>query len=159
MEDCFLPSFQDEWPISSSRDHPEGKVVNVKQHRTMEERLSAAREFCSTFGLSGDPNVRVLVDSMEDSFNGRFAAWPFRYYVMEEEDSTSRVILRLIGMPDVRNNGDTFSSEPLERFLAFYDFRYGQQQQAIVNSAVLTRHARMLHYSSGRRGYDAQETD
>ncbi len=67
---------EDEWPINSSRHHPNGKVVRVTQHKTMEERFAAAREFNEVYGIS--KYSRLLVDTMDNAFNEQFAAWPFR---------------------------------------------------------------------------------
>ena len=128
---------QDEWPISSCRHHPEGKRVIVNQHKSIEERMEAAKEFRRVFGLEG---FRFLVDDMDNTFNNQFAAWPFRYFVMDKRE------VKLIGMPDVANDGDTFSSAPLQDFFKFYDFEYNPRQVGGL--------ARMLHYSSGRLGYD-----
>mmetsp|Transcript_139231 Transcript_139231/g.445026 ORF Transcript_139231/g.445026 Transcript_139231/m.445026 type:complete len:98 (+) Transcript_139231:1671-1964(+) len=35
----------DEWPISSSRYNPSGQVVSISQHKTLEERIRAAKKF------------------------------------------------------------------------------------------------------------------
>ena len=58
--------------------------------------------------------------------------------------------MRLIGMPDSGPEGDTFSSEPLEDFLSSYDtFDYVATPSATYSRSM----ARMLHYSSGKKGY------
>ncbi len=134
---------QDEWNISSSRHHPDGRVVRVDQPKTMEERKEAAGEFAHVFDLFGGRG-RILVDDMDDTFNSIFAAWPFRYYVLDGLE------VQLVGMPDDRSDGDTFSSEPLESFLSLnYDLGgYSEHPDARVRGQ-----ARMMHFSSGRRGY------
>ncbi len=68
---------EDEWPISSAKYHPDRQVVNVKQHKSMKERIAAAREFDDVYYIS--ENSRVLIDSMDNAFNQQFAAWPFRF--------------------------------------------------------------------------------
>jgi hypothetical protein len=35
----------DEWPISSGRYVPSGEAIAVKQHKTIEERISACQSF------------------------------------------------------------------------------------------------------------------
>jgi len=59
----------DEWPISHSN------VTN--QHKNIQERISAAKQI---------DNVRVPLycDSFgENSFEGRFAAWPERAFIVQ----------------------------------------------------------------------------
>ncbi len=68
---------EDEWPISSSKYHPDGEVVRVKQHKSSNDRIDAAIDFDDVYDI-GD-NSRFLIDSMDNSFNEQFAAWPFRF--------------------------------------------------------------------------------
>ena len=67
---------QDEWPISSARDSPNGKPILVNQHKTMEDRIKAAKEFVKAFKLPR--TFRVLVDNMDNEFMDQYASWPFR---------------------------------------------------------------------------------
>merc|ERR1712037_265609 len=67
----------DEWPNPSSRDQPEGKVIDIPSHSSLEERIEVARRMKEEMGI--DSNVEVLVDGMDDAFNKEFAAWPIRY--------------------------------------------------------------------------------
>jgi len=60
----------DEWPI--------GTKVCVKQHCTLEDRIKAAKEFISTYNY----RVSVLLDTMTNEFNGKFAAWPERWWLV-----------------------------------------------------------------------------
>jgi len=136
---------QDEWPISSSRYHPNGQRVLLNQHKSMDDRVAAAVAFRDTFKLQGH---RILIDDMDNTFNGAYAAWPFRYYVVDEDK------VRLLGLPDVNDYGDVFSSKPLHDFLSFYDFGYNKEDAKRRGSSRAASVARMLHYSSGRRGYD-----
>jgi len=139
----------DEWPISSSRYMPNGEKVAVNQHKTMEERLDAAFAFRDKFDLR---NSRILVDDMLNTFNNAYAAWPFRYWVVDGKE------VRLVGMPDVSEHGDKFSSQPLEDFLSYYDYNYDKPESKARASSRAGSMARMLHYSSGRKGYNNFES-
>ena len=135
----------DEWPISSARDNPSGDVVSVEQPKTIEERLDAARAFAATFGLA---NHRVFVDAMDDLFDAAFSAWPFRYFVLDGNEA------RLVGMPEADGDCDKFSSKPLQKFLRRLDNSYSAPKRVGTHSMAL-----MLHYTSGRRGYEDRLID
>ena len=62
----------DEWPL--------GTAVQIPQHRTLEDRMNAARLF-----LSQAPKFpfKMLVDGIDDQFNQHFRAWPERYYLFD----------------------------------------------------------------------------
>jgi len=71
----------DVWPI--------GNIIDVKEHRTLEDRLTAAREMIKATKLT----MPVSADTMDNTFLNLYAPWPFRFYVVVDG------ILRLIGMP------------------------------------------------------------
>lgn len=133
---------QDEWPMSSGRYMPKsrrGQVVMVNQHRTLDDRVKACRQMLDTFKYH---NANVLIDTMENTFMDAFAAWPFRYFVIDNYE------VRLIGMPgEISDGGDKFSMKPLEEFLSTFQYNYQ------VRSTPFEVVARMLHYSSGRKGF------
>jgi Iodothyronine deiodinase len=64
----------DGWQMQSNLD--EG--VLVANHRTLEERVAAARQGVARLGLT----MPVLVDDMDDAVSEAFAAWPERIYVV-----------------------------------------------------------------------------
>mmetsp|Transcript_26604 Transcript_26604/g.46891 ORF Transcript_26604/g.46891 Transcript_26604/m.46891 type:complete len:126 (+) Transcript_26604:171-548(+) len=68
----------DEWPISSARADPSGKPVQIEQHRTMEDRLMAARSFHADFQLP----FEVIADTIDNRLEELFCTWPFRFYVL-----------------------------------------------------------------------------
>lgn len=70
----------DEWPISSARYEPSGEPVCIPQHRTIEDRLRAARRFFQTFQIQ----FPVVVDTVENTFEALFCTWPFRFYVLHQ---------------------------------------------------------------------------
>ena len=71
----------DVWPI--------GNIVDVKEHRTLSDRLAAAREMVKETQLE----IPVLADTMDDTFLKLYSPWPFRFFVVVDG------ILKLVGMP------------------------------------------------------------
>ncbi|GBB84242.1 hypothetical protein RclHR1_10870003 [Rhizophagus clarus] len=71
----------DVWPI--------GNIVEVKEHRSLEERLAAARKMIAGTQLE----VPVLADTMDNTFLKLYSPWPFRFFVIKDG------ILKLVGMP------------------------------------------------------------
>ena len=71
----------DVWPI--------GNIVDVKEHRTLSDRLTAAREMVDKTHLE----IPVLADTMDDTFLKLYSPWPFRFFVIVDG------ILKLVGMP------------------------------------------------------------
>jgi len=59
----------DVWPI--------GNVVDVKEHRTLSDRLTAANEMVKETQLE----IPVLADIMDDTFLKLYSPWPFRFSV------------------------------------------------------------------------------
>jgi len=56
-----------------------GQLCRHKQPTTIDERLAIATEFLEVTGI----NMPMIVDSMQNSFLERFAAWPERFYVFQ----------------------------------------------------------------------------
>lgn len=52
--------------------------INIKQHRSLEERLSAAQIL-----VQRDPLCPVVVDEMDNSTAGKYGALPERLYVLQ----------------------------------------------------------------------------
>jgi hypothetical protein len=72
----------DVWPISSSFFAP--GVVSVRRHRSMAERIEAARRLWSTMaelGIPFHPAIELVVDGMDDAIGKTLGAWPLRFYV------------------------------------------------------------------------------
>ena len=67
----------DEWPISSSRCSPDGKIINVKQHVTLDDRIKATRNMMSHYDLS---HWKVMVSPMDNSFENTYKPWPIGIY-------------------------------------------------------------------------------
>jgi len=60
----------DEWPL--------GDAVVVNQHQTLEDRIAAAKLLQDKYHAECD----IYVDSMDNSFNDIYAAWPERFYII-----------------------------------------------------------------------------
>ncbi|PKK62132.1 hypothetical protein RhiirC2_870319 [Rhizophagus irregularis] len=71
----------DVWPI--------GNIVEVKEHRTLEERLTAARKMVKATQLE----IHVLADTMDNTFLNLYSLWPFRFFVIKDG------VLKLVGLP------------------------------------------------------------
>ena len=89
----------DVWPI--------GNVVSVKEHRTLDERLAAAREMVKATRLE----IPVFADTMDDVFLKLYKPWPFRFFVIVDG------ILRLVGMPKEARYDTTDLVECLDTLL------------------------------------------
>lgn len=63
---------EDTWPMKVQGERP--------RPTSLQQRISYAEEFAAELALG--PGVDVYVDSMDDSFNAAFAAWPTCYYVV-----------------------------------------------------------------------------
>lgn len=88
----------DEWPV--------GDQLKIKQPNTNAERCSIARSFVKQYEL----RMPMLVDSIENNFNETFAAWPIRFFVIQNG------IMAYIAQPDEHNTYDSILPH-LRRFL------------------------------------------
>jgi len=62
----------DEWPFGPT-------LSFCNQPKTIQERCELASDYVSTYGCQ----ISMLVDTMENQFENVFAAWPLRYYVIQ----------------------------------------------------------------------------
>ncbi len=69
----------DEWKL--------GNIVSIPQHKTIEDRLEAARAFVKDYGWSG----MVVVDTMSNELDDTFAIWPERYVVVDKTGCISHI--------------------------------------------------------------------
>lgn len=92
---------QDLWPL--------GQHVCLNSHKTIEERIAAASMYKEKFELE----LPIVVDSMENEFDGKYAAWPERFFVIENGK------LSFIAMPSENDKG--FSRTDIDEFLANYE--------------------------------------
>lgn len=124
----------DEWPSPSSRDQPEGKVIDIPSHSSLEDRIELASRMKEEMEI--DLKVEVLVDNMEDAFNKEFAAWPIRYYIAKEG--------RLLHKTENSINNNLFDQVSLQNFFRGFGFVCAPNLDREASRAVLT----MLHISS-----------
>jgi hypothetical protein len=101
---------RDEWPS--------GTIFSAcKQPKRLEDRLRLAAEFVR------EQQVRIpmLVDNMDNAFETRFAAWPFRYYVLSapltDTSKTTRKVLFKAQPSAATLQYDVKSIEPVLRHL------------------------------------------
>jgi len=73
----------DEWPVGA-------RISFLNQTRTVGERSELCKSYCKQFELQ----FPMLVDTMADQFMDLFAAWPFRFYVIQ----SGKVVFK--AMPD-----------------------------------------------------------
>ena len=64
----------DEWPIAQLD-------IALRQHRSMGERVEAARSFVADFKVH--PRLPFVADGMGNAFNAAYASWPFRFWVLD----------------------------------------------------------------------------
>jgi len=62
----------DQWPL--------GKAVVIPQHQSLSDRLAAAKRFQS----ENSYKPTLLVDTMENKFDGEYASWPERAYIIHQ---------------------------------------------------------------------------
>jgi len=63
----------DGWPI--------GNAYRIPQHKSLEERLQMASQFREDFGMQ---DIEFCVDTMDNSFNKSYAAWPDSAYFIRK---------------------------------------------------------------------------
>jgi len=64
---------KDVWPL--------GTKICFNEPKTIEERLQIANNFATDYNFQ----IPILVDDMDNNFNGKYAAWPERYYIIQDE--------------------------------------------------------------------------
>lgn len=75
----------DEWPVQSGRYTQDQQPITVKQTKTVEERMSIAKQFVNDYGLD-NLELMVSVPMQEDltnldiNFEALYSPWPFRIY-------------------------------------------------------------------------------
>ena len=57
------------------------KNVNINQHRTIQERHTAAKMLSEGFDLA---NVKLFMDTMDNNANEKYAALPERLFILHE---------------------------------------------------------------------------
>jgi hypothetical protein len=65
----------------------QGDAVQIRQHRTLEERIGVARQFVKDYQWT----LPTVVDSMENTANTTFAIWPERYVLVDAKGVISYI--------------------------------------------------------------------
>ena len=78
----------DVWPIGASAG------TDNKKHLTIEDRGQCAQKFIDAFSFA----IPTYLDTMEDEVRDSFAAWPFRFFMINHDKSDFR--FHHIGYPD-----------------------------------------------------------
>ena len=73
----------DVWPIGKSAG-----VINY-EHQTIKDRSNCAKNMINMF----DFNINTYLDNMENQIQNELSAWPFRYYLIEPENSNLTSII------------------------------------------------------------------
>jgi len=89
----------DEWPV--------GDPLKVSQPLSTVERCGVARSFVKEYNYQ----IPVLVDLIDNNFSETWAAWPIRFYVVEDKRN-----LVYKAQPDEKNTYDSIPID-LERFI------------------------------------------
>jgi len=126
----------DTWPMPSSRYQPQGKVVNLTAHTCLEERIEAARKLVEEMEVKGE----VLIDTMEDTFNKEYNAWPTMFYVINGINGT----LACKGVYE----GDQFKSEILLEWLLERDRKIRELEKKSSELELQLNVTLMRHTSS-----------
>lgn len=91
----------DVWPL--------GNTVCVNQHKSIEDRIKAAKEFIVEERKNKIP---LFVDTMDNVFDENFHAWPERFYIIQGN------AFKFIGKPSKEDKG--FDKEQIVEWLEFY---------------------------------------
>jgi hypothetical protein len=87
---------QDEWPV--------GDPLHITQPISDPERCGVARQFAHDYKL----RLPLLVDSIENSFSEQYAAWPIRFFVLQQnERQTDNYTILYKAQPDRNNTYDS----------------------------------------------------
>ena len=68
---------EDEWQMDSN----EKEKVCYPQPKTLEQRVAIANDFVKRF----DYHVPIAIDRMDNGANVLYAAWPERFYIVDEK--------------------------------------------------------------------------
>lgn len=82
----------DVWPL--------GAQVVINEHKSLDDRIAAAARIAAADGWNVT-DVPVFVDTMSDSFDKHFFAWPERFYVV----AGPRGRLAHVAMPSLSDRG------------------------------------------------------
>lgn len=91
----------DEWPV--------GDPLKILQPKSTAERVGVAAKFKKDYGLL----LPMLVDTISNSFEQTYSAWPIRFYVAQQK----KIIFK--AYPDHLNTYDSIPPKLDELFQSF----------------------------------------
>jgi len=106
---------KDQWPL--------GKLSTFDQHKTMDDRIRAAKHFQSEFNYRPE----IYVDTMSNEFNNLYCTWPERGFVISTKEIpqignstilTEQKIIEYISDPQL--DGSIDWEEGVSKWLANY---------------------------------------
>lgn len=80
----------DVWPIGESAG-----TLNYS-HKTIQDRLQCANKFKTAF----DFPITTYLDNMSNDVQNVLASWPFRYFLINFDQSVGAYVFDKIGQPD-----------------------------------------------------------
>jgi len=98
----------DEWKL--------GNVVEIPQHRTVNDRLAAATKFQK----ETEYKIPLVVDTLENEFEKTYAAWPERAYIVEGG--------RVVYVCDMQDDGNMDWENGVANWLS-ERFRLGEEEK------------------------------
>jgi len=106
---------QDEWKL--------GTNVCINQHKTIDERIAAAKSFIDKYKF----RIPVVVDDINNGYDETYGVWPDRYFGIENK------VMKLLPVPGSYG----YDRTDLQIWLSFGDTRLGyvktkEQQQLVV---------------------------
>lgn len=93
---------KDVWPL--------GKHVEIDQHKTIEDRINAAKFYKKQFGLK----LPIVVDGMDNEFDNIYASWPERFFIFHKDK------IALIAEPSLEDKG--FDKKIVYNYLTDFEF-------------------------------------
>ena len=69
---------RDEWWLPEAPGAHEGGKGCIRNHRTIEERIQAAKKFITDLNFP----CEMVCDSFDEDINDKFGAWPERLYII-----------------------------------------------------------------------------
>jgi len=97
----------DVWPL--------GTTVCVKQHKSIQDRIDAAKEHLIK---NRDCKIPVLVDTIDNSFDSYYCGWPERFFIIVGKN------VELVGMPSTEDKG--FNREEISKWLDSFQLDSGK---------------------------------
>jgi len=83
--------------------------------KTIEERLKVANDFVNDYKFE----IPVLVDEMDNNFDHHYAAWPERFYIVNNNSVSNLSTLAHIGKPTLEFGYDrTFIPNWIQNYIS-----------------------------------------